>query len=98
MEMFRHFFRDTLPSTEAITESRGIRSKWKERRKKEREERVKAGGPKRLKSPIEAWPSELVFFSRTLVLLRGMASNVGARVPLMEIMAERAREALARAN
>eukprot|EP00947_MAST-08B_sp_MAST-8B-sp1_P004095 g4095.t1 len=92
MEMMKHFFRDTLPSAEY----KEIRGKWRERRKAEKAARIKAGQKARQKSPVDAWPSELVFFSRTLVLLRGMAANVGARVPLMAVMAERARFALER--
>jgi len=64
----------------------------KEQWARERKEREKEAP--RLKRPIEAWPSEFVFFFRVNGLLRGLCSALEVDMPYLDVMAEKAKEAL----
>ena len=48
----------------------------------------------KLRSPVEAWPSELVFFGRVTNMLRGMCSRLEVSYPYLKTMALAARETL----
>jgi len=41
----------------------------------------------KLRNPVEAWPSELVFFGRVTAMLKGMCSHLNIRHPYLKTMA-----------
>merc|ERR1712176_185563 len=61
----------------------------REREKKRKEEEAK-GKPK-VKRPVDAWPSELVFFVRVTGLLKGLCSQFDLDFPYLEVMAASAK-------
>merc|ERR1711959_315181 len=77
MKAFRFLFRDTAPPKQARSELMAYRKEARARRKKK---------PRHLRNPVEAWPSELIFFLRTMLLLRGLCSELEVKIPIMELM------------
>lgn len=89
LRMLRHIFRDTAPPGEAREQEKKHRdSILKEREDLGRDQWVK----------IEAWPGELVFFLRTLAMLRGLCTTLGVRLPILGLMAGFAARAIAAAE
>ena len=78
-----------LFSTTAVSkvkERRLERAKEMEAKKKE-----ELGNPKpKVNKPLEAWPSELVFFLRVTGLLKGLCSSFDIEFPYLEVMAKTA--------
>ena len=60
----------------------------KEREAKKKEE-ASSAAPK-VKKPVDAWPSELVFFIRVTGLLKGLCSTLDLDFPYLEVMASKA--------
>ena len=48
----------------------------------------------KLRSPVDAWPPELVFFTRVTAMLRGLCSSLEVRHPYLSTMADAARVTL----
>jgi aarF domain-containing kinase len=70
------------------SEAKEAKEKWA-RERKERENEAP-----RLKRPIEAWPNEFVFFFRVNGLLRGLCSALEVDIPYLDVMADKAKDAL----
>jgi len=49
---------------------------------------------KRRRNPVDAWPAELIFFSRVTALLKGLCSRLDVPYPYLACMAEAARQTL----
>ena len=86
-------FSDTVPQSE-VKEASKIKNQDYQRRMEAK--RADAGLKKgqKLRSPVEAWPSELVFFGRVTAMLRGMCSRLDVRYPYLQTMAMAARATL----
>jgi CubicO group peptidase (beta-lactamase class C family) len=86
-------FGDTVPQSQARQVSK---RKSQEYQQRQDARRVEAGVKKgqKLRSPVEAWPSELVFFGRVTAMLRGMCSRLDVSYPYLKTMALAARETL----
>ena len=52
------------------------------------------GGGGRRRNPVDAWPAELVFFTRVSAMLRGLCSSLEVRHPYLATMAASARVTL----
>mmetsp|Transcript_16312 Transcript_16312/g.28549 ORF Transcript_16312/g.28549 Transcript_16312/m.28549 type:complete len:966 (-) Transcript_16312:122-3019(-) len=61
---------------------------------KQSKEAEKAGSTTRRRRPVEAWPTELVFFLRVTGLLKGLASSLDVPIDYMSVMAKVARQTL----
>ena len=77
----------TVPASEAKAE--------KEKRLKEY--RAKQQSQPRPKRPVDAWPGELVFFTRVIGLLKGLCSTMEVRYPYLKTTATVALETLKQA-
>jgi CubicO group peptidase (beta-lactamase class C family) len=86
-------FGDTVPQSQARQDSK---RKYQQYQRRQEASRVDAGIKKgqKLRSPVEAWPSELVFFGRVTAMLRGMCSRLDVSYPYLKTMAMAARETL----
>ena len=90
MAAMRRSLSDTVPASEAKAQSKQRRTERKEEIMAQREaEGVPKGG--KLRSPIDAWPPELVFFTRVTAMLRGLCSSLEVRHPYLSTMAASAR-------
>ena len=83
MQALRFTLRETGPPKEMRRDTKEFRAEIKK----------KSGGAK-LRNPVDAWPGELVFFFRVIMLLRGLCSRLEVRMPYMEILATHARRAV----
>ena len=59
-------------------------------------QRAQAGVEKgqKLRNPVDAWPSELIFFGRVTNMLRGMCSRLEVSYPYLGTMARAATQTL----
>jgi hypothetical protein len=53
--------------------------------------------PRGRRNPVAAWPSELLFFFRVILLLRGLCAGLGVRIPYLKTLTPFARMALLQA-
>jgi len=93
MAAMQRGFGDTVPQKRA----REVRKqKSADYRRRNEAERAEAGLKKgeKLRNPVEAWPSELVFFGRVTNMLRGLCSQLDVRYPYLKTMASAARETI----
>ena len=74
--------------TVKISAAEEAKKQWA-RERKEREKQAP-----RLRRPIEAWPSEFVFFFRVNGLLRGLCSTLEVDIPYLDVMAQAAKDTL----
>jgi aarF domain-containing kinase len=86
-------FGSTVPQSEAREAAKKRSQDYKQRMEAQRAEAGLKKGEK-LRSPVEAWPSELVFFGRVTNMLRGMCSRLEVSYPYLKTMALAARETL----
>lgn len=86
-------FGDTVPQEEALQVQKQKRQDYQTRNQARRDEAGLKKGEK-LRNPVEAWPSELVFFGRVTNMLRGLCSQLNVRYPYLKTMAAAARETL----
>ena len=93
MQAMQSAFADPAPQSEA---SDSKKQRAKERKEKEEAMRKDQGLKKgqKLRNPVDAWPSELIFFSRVSAMLRGLCSRLEVRYPYLACMAEAASETL----
>ena len=93
MAAMRRSLSDTVPASEAKEVGKRRRA---ERREEEAAKRAEAGVPKggKLRSPVDAWPPELVFFTRVTAMLHGLCSSLEVRHPYLSTMADAARVTL----
>ena len=90
-----HFFRDTSPSHENRQQFQKFIKEAKARRKaRESAERATGAPTPFVKNVPVGW----VQFTRTYTLLRGVCCQLGARVPVLDILVEAARAAQAQAG
>lgn len=86
-------FSNTVPQSQVKKVSKGKSQDYQRRMEAKRAEAgVKKG--QKLRSPVEAWPSELVFFGRVSAMLRGMCTRLDVSHPYLQTMAMAARETL----
>jgi hypothetical protein len=85
MRGLRFVFRDTAPAAEMRADFNRFRV--------EQESKLRAS-PGRRRNPVEAWPSELLFFFRAILLLRGLGASLGARLPYLATISPTARLAI----
>ena len=88
LAFWRFFMRDTAPREQAQAETKGF---FKERSAQRKQDKS-AGRTERVNVQI---PPDLIFFWRVIGLLRGLCTSLAATVPLMELLAARAKIALA---
>ena len=88
LEFWRFFLRDTDGRTGAKRET----NDFFEQRKAQRADDKKHSRPTR---KLEAFPPNLIFFFRVIGLLRGLCATLEVKVPYMDILAARAKIALA---
>ena len=84
---------DPAPQSEAAAEKKRRAKDYKERNEAMRQEQGVSKGQK-LRNPVDAWPSELIFFTRVSAMLRGLCSRLEVRYPYLACMAEAASETL----
>ena len=93
MAAMQRGFGNTVPQSKAKELSKEKSKDFRERMEAKRaEEGLKKG--QKLRNPVEAWPSELVFFGRVTNMLRGMCSRLDVSYPYLRTMAMAARETL----
>mmetsp|Transcript_11044 Transcript_11044/g.40456 ORF Transcript_11044/g.40456 Transcript_11044/m.40456 type:complete len:700 (-) Transcript_11044:2207-4306(-) len=95
MESAQFFFRTSRPTEEAKLEM-GIQ-RMKAMKMLQEEVRMQADKSLR-RSPLDAFPDQLIFLSRTLYLIRGLASRLGVRQNYIELLLPFAVEALLQAT
>eukprot|EP00184_Porphyridium_aerugineum_P003637 CAMPEP_0184693252 /NCGR_PEP_ID=MMETSP0313-20130426/1519_1 /TAXON_ID=2792 /ORGANISM="Porphyridium aerugineum, Strain SAG 1380-2" /LENGTH=1141 /DNA_ID=CAMNT_0027151283 /DNA_START=117 /DNA_END=3542 /DNA_ORIENTATION=- len=96
IKMTKFFFRDSKPKEEARQELRSEMRRRRKRMKKLKQEveiRMQSDTSLR-RNPIEAFPGDLIFFSRMLFLIRGLATRLGVRQSYLTILSPFARKAL----
>lgn len=77
MQNIRFLLRDTAPAAEARSQmSEHIKQRLKERSQQ----------PKHLRNPVESYPSQLLFFLRVTLLLRGLCSSLNVTLPYLSIL------------
>ena len=86
-------FGDTVPQSQVREVSKRKSQDYQRRMEAKRADAGLKKGQK-LRSPVEAWPSELVFFGRVSAMLRGMCSRLDVSYPYLKTMAMAARETL----
>lgn len=87
MRVLRFVLRDTQPPREA----KATLAKW---RTQQMEKRAHLEPCQR--NPIDAWPGDLLFFFRVILLLRGLCSALDVRLPYLQVLAPYAQLTLAR--
>jgi aarF domain-containing kinase len=93
MAAMQRSFQETVPQTQVRQVSSEKSKEYKARMEALKEEQGVQKGQK-LRSPVEAWPAELVFFGRVTNLLRGLCSRLDVRYPYLHTMAIAARKTL----
>ena len=48
----------------------------------------------KLRNPVDAWPPELIFFTRVTAMLKGLCSRLEVQYPYLACMADAASETL----
>lgn len=93
MAAMRRSFADPVPQSQAQV---ALKEKTRDRKLREQamkdDQGVDEGG--KLRNPVDAWPSELVFFTRVTAMLRGLCSRLEVQYPYLNTMARSARLAL----
>ncbi|GMH06925.1 hypothetical protein Nepgr_008765 [Nepenthes gracilis] len=86
MEVTTIFFRTTTPASEAV-ETRKSFHKQRDKNMKAFQEKMKLD-QKEVKrfNPVDAFPGDIVIFSRVLNLLRGLSSTMNVRIVYLDIM------------
>ncbi|KAK9077791.1 hypothetical protein SSX86_006129 [Deinandra increscens subsp. villosa] len=86
MEITNVFFRATTPATEALQTVKSL-TEQREKNMKIIQEKMKLS-KKEVKrfNPIDAFPGDIVIFSRVLNLLRGLSSSMDVRISYLNIM------------
>ncbi|RYY38010.1 hypothetical protein EON62_00750, partial [archaeon] len=79
--------RDAAPATQARAAIMAQRAVWKARVAA----RAAAGAPRR---PVDAWPTEILFYLRTGEMLHGLAATLQVHLAYSSVMAKYARTAL----
>ncbi|GAB2276038.1 hypothetical protein Dimus_010780 [Dionaea muscipula] len=95
MEVTTIFFRNTTPASEA---SETVKSFTEKRAKNMKALQDKMNlSPKEVKrfNPVDAFPGDIVIFSRVLNLLRGLSSTMNVRIVYLDIMRPFAESVLA---
>merc|ERR1712238_554414 len=90
MANMRRGFGSTVPVSEAKEVSKRKREDMQRRNEAKKTDAGLQKGQK-LRSPVDAWPSELIFFGRVTNMLRGMCSRLDIRYPYLQTMAKFAR-------
>ncbi|CAI5502554.1 unnamed protein product [Closterium sp. Naga37s-1] len=87
MAVTAFFFRTAAPAPEAKAEVARMREQFKSRAK-ELEQQAKATGDDAAvrRNPVDAFPGELMFFSRVLALLRGISATLDVHLSYIDIM------------
>jgi aarF domain-containing kinase len=93
MAAMQRSFQETVPQTQVRQVSSEKSKEYQARMEALKEEQGVQKGQK-LRSPVEAWPAELVFFGRVTNLLRGLCSRLDVRYPYLHTMAIAARKTL----
>ena len=93
MAMMQKSFSDPVPQSQAASAKK---ERIRERKMKEEAMRKDQGVEKgqKLRNPVDAWPPELIFFTRVTAMLKGLCSSLEVRYPYLECMAEAASETL----
>ncbi|KAD4178588.1 hypothetical protein E3N88_27179 [Mikania micrantha] len=86
MEITNVFFRATTPASEALETVKSL-SEQREKNMKIIQEKMKLN-KKEVKrfNPIDAFPGDVVIFSRVLNLLRGLSSSMNVRINYLSVM------------
>ncbi|KAK9049272.1 hypothetical protein SSX86_031760, partial [Deinandra increscens subsp. villosa] len=86
MEVTNVFFRATTPATEALENMKSL-AEQRAKNMKIIQEKMKLD-KKQVKrfNPIDAFPGDIVIFSRVLNLLRGLSSSMNVRISYLSIM------------
>jgi aarF domain-containing kinase len=93
MAAMQRGFGNTVPQSKAREIAKQKSQDYQRRMEAKRAEEGLQKGQK-LRNPVEAWPSELVFFGRVTNMLRGMCSRLDVSYPYLQTMAVAARETL----
>lgn len=90
MAAMQRGFGDTIPQDQVKEASKEKRANYKRRQEAIREDMNLPEG-KKLRSPVDAWPAELIFFGRVTNMLRGLCSRLNVRYPYLATMGHAAR-------
>lgn len=93
MQAMQTSLQDTVPQSEAAAAKKQRAREYKERTEAQRQEQKK----QKLRNPVDAWPPELIFFTRVSAMLRGLCSRLEVRYPYLQCMANAASETLRKA-
>ena len=87
---------DPVPQSQAVVVQK---DRARERQAKNEAMRQEQGLKKgqKLRNPVDAWPSELIFFSRVTAMLRGLCSRLEVSYPYLACMAQASSETLRQA-
>lgn len=90
MAAMRRSFADPVPQSQA---QEALKEKSRDRKLREQAMKDNQGVDERgkLRNPVDAWPSELVFFTRVTAMLRGLCSRLEVQYPYLNTMARSAR-------
>ena len=93
MAAMKRSFADPVPQSKA---QEALKEKSRDRKLREQAMKDDQGVDERgkLRNPVDAWPSELVFFTRVTAMLRGLCSRLEVQYPYLNTMARSARLAL----
>lgn len=86
MQITSVFFRSTTPANEAVENMKSL-SEQRAKNMKVIQEKMKLN-QKEVKrfNPVDAFPGDIVIFSRVLNLLRGLSSSMNVRISYLDIM------------
>lgn len=100
MQVTNFFFRRSIPGKESPEDIKQWTKENEERKKRfqEKQKEEEENGASLHRSPVDAFPGDIVFFMRVLNLLRGLSSMLGARVVYLEVMRPFAEAALFSGN
>ncbi|KAL1532327.1 hypothetical protein AAHA92_32351 [Salvia divinorum] len=86
MEIANVFFRTSTPATEAAKTMKAL-AQQRDKNMKVLQEKMKLN-EKQVKrfNPVDAFPGDIIIFSRVINLLRGLSSSMGLRVNYVDIM------------
>ena len=93
MAAMQRGFGNTVPKKDARAVQKQKSVDYQRRVEAQRAEAGLSKGQK-LRNPVDAWPSELIFFGRMTNMLRGLCSQLDVSYPYLQTMASAAKETI----
>ena len=93
MGFMQRAFADPIPKSRLKEETMSKREDYKRRMEAKRQDEGLKKGEK-LKNPVDAWPEELILYSRVTGMLKALCTSFDLRYPYLQTMARAARKTL----